>query len=369
MNTQAQPESTEEIRPHKVIEGLTSIIMPVWISQHYLQHFTGNAIGSIHEHTDPLKTPYEIVLVDDGSPIKLGKLSDYNADKIVVNEENLGYTKAVNAGIRVSQGEYIVVMNNDVMVFDHWLEDFQEALKHIDFVMATPMYGETFSRGREANSKRIFWADKPVEESFSDFNDFSCIGMKRFLLDELGLFDEDYHSYSQDIDFVQRMKAAGKKYASCKRVSTFHVIGASSMTKEDTPIIMDKDKEVYKQKWEGGKMEDTLMQTPRVQADEVPSEEQPQTARIVCSVCGQDNPDQAHLDSHNQAPVGNLIRSDQTGDKIFLVVGEEAHWIMNPETLAALSLSFGNVRTATKDEYGQLRPGEPINLENVEKYK
>src|SRR3990167_4329859 len=131
--------------PHEIIPGLTSIIIPIYNIDYSLMHYTGNCLGAVREHTDKTKTPYEIILVDNASPIKL-EPSMYPVEKVIVNEVNLGYAKAVNKGIRVSQGEYVCVMNNDTQVFEHWLEDMQEALTKLDLVMATPMYGEPFAR-------------------------------------------------------------------------------------------------------------------------------------------------------------------------------------------------------------------------------
>ena len=321
---QAAPSPISTPIPHPIIEGLTSIIMPVWINSYSLQHYTGNAIGSIHEHTDSTKTPYEIVLIDDASPIKFDKLVDYNVDKVVVNSENLGYTKSVNKGIRVSQGTYIVVMNNDVMVFDQWLEDFQEALQHLDLVMAYPMYGETFARAREAKRKRDKWLDKPIQESFSDFNDFSCIATTRKLLNEIGTFDEQFKQYSQDIDFFRRMEEADKKFASCKKINIFHIIGGS--LNDSSAQVMNDDKAKLAEKW-------------------------------------QENEKPKATDTQKR-----FIKTDKTGDQIFLVIGNRTHWIENPQVFEALGGSFDNVEKVENSDYDQMQPGEKITMENVSSY-
>src|SRR3990167_11157719 len=82
----------EEENPSEV-EGLTSIIILCHNTNYPNFHYTGNCIGSVREHT---QRPYEIILVDNGSPIKPSKLSDYNADKVIVNEENRGVSHGWN---------------------------------------------------------------------------------------------------------------------------------------------------------------------------------------------------------------------------------------------------------------------------------
>ena len=228
------------------VPGLTSIILPIYNTEYSLYHYTGNCIGSVHEHTTK---PYELIIVDNGSTIKPPQLDAYNCDKVIVNEENKGIAYAWNQGIRMSSGEYVCLLNNDAMVFDNWLEDLQEALGQVDLVAATPMYGEPFSRAREATRKRSLWEGKPIEESFSDFKDFACVLTKKELFGEVGLFDEQFFMYCEDLDLYKRMEQAGKKYASTKKVNIYHIIGATSLTNPKTAEIMNESKEKYNRKW------------------------------------------------------------------------------------------------------------------------
>ena len=138
------PDVKQEGVPHKIIPNLVSIIMPVHIVNYALFHYTGNAIGSVRSHSK--KGTYELVVIDNGSPIKPPSLQSYYAHKVIPWEKNEGVTKAWNAGIRMSTGEYIVLLNNDTQVYEGWLEDMKKCLNEggLDLVMATPMY----SKGR-----------------------------------------------------------------------------------------------------------------------------------------------------------------------------------------------------------------------------
>ena len=236
----------EDVNPI-LVPGLTSIIIAVHNINYALFHYTGNCIGSVREHTT---LPYEIILVDNASPVKPGKLSEYNVDKVVVNEENKGVAYAWNQGIRVSSGEYICLLNNDSMVFDNWLEDLQEALQHVDLIRAHPMYGEPYSRGFEANQKRALWANRPITESFTDLADFSCVLTKKELFNKIGLFDEQFFMYLEDLDFLKRMEKEGLRYATTKKVNTFHIIGGTSTGYPGTAEIMNESREKYRVKWE-----------------------------------------------------------------------------------------------------------------------
>lgn len=236
----------------EVKSGMTSIIIPAYFMNYSLFHYTGHCIGSIREHTDREKTPYEIILIINGKTgIGFDNLEATHAEKVIPNEENKGYGKAMNQGMRISVGEYIVLMNNDVMVFDHWLEDFQEALKHKDLVMATPMYGMPFARAVESRELRNKWMQKPIEESFSDFRDFSCVATTRSLFDEIGAFDEDFFAYKEDLDLFKRMDAKGKTYASTKRINTFHIIGATGTNMSEQELHKEEGTKWFQEKYAG----------------------------------------------------------------------------------------------------------------------
>ncbi|HCJ66975.1 MAG TPA: polypeptide N-acetylgalactosaminyltransferase, partial [Elusimicrobia bacterium] len=61
---------------------------------------------------------WELIIVDDGSPIK-GCFKD-QADVFIENKKNLGYAKTMNKGLEKAKGDYIVVANNDIEVYDGW---------------------------------------------------------------------------------------------------------------------------------------------------------------------------------------------------------------------------------------------------------
>jgi len=233
-------------------KGFTSIIIPCFFNSYPVFHTTGNCIGSIREHTDKEKTPYEIIMIQNGETgigFNQDNAKDSYAEKVIFNKENLGFAKAVNQGIRCAQGEYIAIVNNDVQVFDHWLEDMQEALQFVDLIQAYPMYGMPYGRATEANLLREKALEKSVEGSLDGFRDFSCVLTKKELFATVGLFDEDFFCYGEDLDLIRRIEKEGGKIASTKRVRTHHIISMTASGIMETPEIMNKSKELLKAKW------------------------------------------------------------------------------------------------------------------------
>ena len=101
--------------------GLTSIIIPCWGQL----EFTRQCLAALKSHT---RRPWELIIVDngstDGTPDYLAGVSDMANMPVTVitNATNRGFPAAVNQGLKAARGEYLVLLNNDVIVTDGWLE-------------------------------------------------------------------------------------------------------------------------------------------------------------------------------------------------------------------------------------------------------
>jgi len=63
-----------------------------------------------------------------------------------------------------------------------------------------------------------------------------------------------------------------------------------------------------------------------------------------------------------------LVRSSNSGDKIYLVKDGTKHWITSPQVLKALGFDFGQEKEIDKIIMANLMSGEPIRMENVNNY-
>jgi GT2 family glycosyltransferase len=102
------------------ITGLASIIIPCWNQREFTRH----CIAALKTHT---RWPWELIVIDNGvtdhTDIYLAGVSDGAAVPVTVisNTKNLGFPAAINQGLRATRGEYLVMLNNDVVVTDGWL--------------------------------------------------------------------------------------------------------------------------------------------------------------------------------------------------------------------------------------------------------
>jgi glycosyltransferase involved in cell wall biosynthesis len=101
--------------------GLASIIIPSWNPL----EFTRQCITTLKSHT---RQPWELIVIDngstDGTAAYLSGVQDAAVVPVTVisNRENRGFPAAINQGLQQARGEYLVLLNNDVVVTDAWLD-------------------------------------------------------------------------------------------------------------------------------------------------------------------------------------------------------------------------------------------------------
>ncbi len=101
--------------------GMASVIIPCWNQLEFTRH----CISALMRHT---RQPWELLVINngstDGTPDYLAGVQDASAVPVTViaNETNRGFPAAINQGLQRARGEYLVSLNNDVVVSDGWLE-------------------------------------------------------------------------------------------------------------------------------------------------------------------------------------------------------------------------------------------------------
>ncbi|MCJ7577101.1 MAG: glycosyltransferase family 2 protein [candidate division Zixibacteria bacterium] len=200
---------------------------------------------------------FEIIVVDNDSSDETAKIVEqfYPQVNLIQNKKNLGYAKANNQGIEETRGEYILLLNPDTQVLEDALPLMYE------FMEQNPEIG--------ALGPKLLNPDKSVQASCREFPTFStlvwefsglsrlfpkssvfgrwrmgyfdfdkkrevdqpmgsCLMLRRETLDDVGILDENFGMFFNDVDLCFRIKKRGWKIYFYPEPKVIHFKGAST---------------------------------------------------------------------------------------------------------------------------------------------
>ena len=212
-------------------------------------------LASVHAH--PPERPWDVVVVDNQS-------ADGTADAIAARwpdlslirlPDNIGFAAANNIGIRASTGALVLLLNSDTLVDAGQLEALCAALEsepaaaaagprlvdgegrqEISFGRMISPLGEPrqkvrarlLATGPEAVRTRIR-ADL-LRRQTVDWVSGACLLVRRNAAEQVGLLDERYFMYCEDVDFCAALRAAGFTILYAPDVEVVHLRGRSRAT-------------------------------------------------------------------------------------------------------------------------------------------
>ena len=200
-----------------------------------------NCLRSLYNQT---YRPLEVVVVDnastDGSVDLLKeKFQDVN---LIINGKNLGFGAGNNVGIRASRGKYIMILNNDTRLDPKCVEELKRSIEKderfgacaskillesqpdvIDGVgIVVCPDGLSFGRGRLEKKDRY-----EEEEEIFFASDCACL-YRREMLEDIGLYDEDFFAYADETDLGWRARLAGWKCVYSPKAIVYHLHSVST---------------------------------------------------------------------------------------------------------------------------------------------
>lgn len=211
-----------------------SIIIVSWNVRDLLR----DCLGAVEEGLAQGQLAGEVIVVDndshDDSPGMVR--TQFPAVRLIVNPTNLGFTKGNNQGLRESRGRYVLLLNPDTRVTPSSVRDM------VDYLDAHPAVGVVgprllFPDGTVQSSRRRFptmatgflestplqrfFADNvvlrryyvtdrsPYDEQEVDWLVGACLMVRRAAWERVGLLDEGFFMYSEELDWCRRLKADG----------------------------------------------------------------------------------------------------------------------------------------------------------------
>jgi GT2 family glycosyltransferase len=226
------------------------IIIVSWNAQHHLVNCL-NSLQRLKGYTQ------EIIVVDNGSTDGSCEAveKEFPQVKLIRNHENLGFARANNIGIKAGSGKHVALVNSDIVVLGDCIK------KMIEFMDRNPSVGMAGPRVLNADRtlqvscrhfpsvwnnlcqtiglnkvfpKTVFFSE-PLMKYWAHDQErkvdvlSGCFWMTRSAaLDEVGLLDEDFFFYGEDIDWCRRFHEAKWEVVFYPEAEAIHFGGASS---------------------------------------------------------------------------------------------------------------------------------------------
>jgi GT2 family glycosyltransferase len=204
------------------------------------ERFLPDCLTALGGQTD---TDFEVIMVDNGSTDgSLAIVRDsFPEVRVIELRDNFGFAKAMNVGIEAAAGEYVVFLNNDTRVAPDWLAELVACL-------------ERRPQAAAAGSRTLLMRDESLIDGAGDVMDWTFLphprghgepDSKRYreempvttvsaaacawradALRDIGLFDEDFFIYYEDVDLGLRARLLGYESWYAPRSVALHARGA-----------------------------------------------------------------------------------------------------------------------------------------------
>jgi GT2 family glycosyltransferase len=215
------------------------IIIPNWNGREWL----GSCLTSLQQQTF---RDFQIIVVDNGSTDGSAEFirAEFSEVKLVALSENRGFTGGINAGVRAGSAEYVCWFNNDAEADPDFLDQLLSALKanqpngfgmaaarvlfqaNPDLINSVGIFVGPDGIGRDRGFQSP--DGSPFDQSTELFGPGGVAALyRRAIFDEIGLLDEDFFLYSEEIDLNYRAQLAGYR---CLYVPAARVVHRGSAT-------------------------------------------------------------------------------------------------------------------------------------------
>lgn len=235
---------------------LTSIIIPTYNGLGLLR----SCVESIRAYTG---TPYEIIVVDNGSSDGTAAYCRASGLTFISLPENRGFPLACNLGLTLAAGDELLLLNNDVIVSRGWLDNLKSALYSApDIGIVGPV--TNYASGRQRVP--VSYTDIPgyhAEAQRANVPDAGkrletrrivglCMLFKRQLMDAIGLLDERYSpGHYEDDDYCFRARLQGYRLLIAGDCLVHHEGSASfkEVYQASLQELVERNRRIFREKW------------------------------------------------------------------------------------------------------------------------
>jgi GT2 family glycosyltransferase len=224
-----------------------SVVIPNWNGRRFLAGCLDSLALQTYKNV-------EVIVVDNGSTDGSAQFlkDNYSWVRLIHFERNTGFSVAVNEGIHEARGSYITLLNNDTVAENTWIEELVRALnehpdagsvacKMLAYDDKTILDGAGDGYRRGGLPGRIGHREKDLGQFDTGRYVLGACGgaamYRRELFDKIGLFDEDYFAYLEDVDLGLRAQSAGYKCFYTPSAVVYH-LGCGTTGSGYNPLVV-----------------------------------------------------------------------------------------------------------------------------------
>lgn len=218
-----------------------SVIIPNWNGRDLLE----DCLKSLRKQ---IFRDYEIIVVDNNSTDgSLCFIKQNFPETITIKlNKNYGFAKAINEGVRASKSEYVVFLNNDTEVEPQWLRNLVKTAdshremasvgsKILNFYKRKMIDGVGLLVNDVGQARSLGWNEEDhgqFEQKQPIFGATAGAALfRREIFIKVGMFDESYFMYSEEVDWAFRAQFLGFKSILCPDAIVYHKHKMSSKKK------------------------------------------------------------------------------------------------------------------------------------------
>lgn len=220
-----------------------TIIIPNYNGKHFMKP----CLESLNQQTCK---DFHILVVDncssDGSLEYMAE--EYPAVEVIPLKKNYGFSYAVNVGIRHATTPYVILLNNDTVVDERYVEEMLKSIEQSPRIFSVSskmiqMYHPELIDSAGDLYTLMGWGvcrgtGRPVTNyTIPDQIFTACAGAaiyRRSVFLQIGYFDEAHFAYLEDIDIGYRAKIYGYQNMFCPTALVYHVGSGTSGSKYNT---------------------------------------------------------------------------------------------------------------------------------------
>jgi len=228
-----------------------SIVIVNWNTRDILS----GCLQSIYKQTNSLD--FEVIVIDNASTDGSVKMIKREFPQVVLleNSQNRGFAIANNQGLAIAKGRYVLLLNSDTVILDNAVMktvDFSDSHPEcgvvgcrvlnpdkslqptcfmfpstLNMLLSTTYLYKLFPKSRFFGRERMTWWDRDDEREVDVVTGCFML-VRREVVEEVGVMDEQFFMYGEETEWCYRIKKAGWKILFTPDAETIHFGGQSS---------------------------------------------------------------------------------------------------------------------------------------------